>query len=137
MFFLPFLIYAVTVNSFEHNYIGFSTIKDWTLPVSLIAAITLAMLPLSRGPLAVGLVALAGIFNYIYLKPIKMVGEDAKMKEIAAWVKQANIEANPIYYTNKMLNVLMDKNPHELKNCLLYTSPSPRDATLSRMPSSA
>ena len=28
--------------------------------------------------------------------------------------------------------------PHELFNiCLLYTSPSPRDATLSRMPSSA
>ena len=25
----------------------------------------------------------------------------------------------------------------EIKNCLLYTSPSPRDATLSRMPSSA
>ena len=25
----------------------------------------------------------------------------------------------------------------ELKTCLLYTSPSPRDATLSRMPSSA
>ena len=27
--------------------------------------------------------------------------------------------------------------PKELINCLLYTSPSPRDATLSRMPSSA
>ena len=26
---------------------------------------------------------------------------------------------------------------HEFRNCLLYTSPSPRDATLSRMPSSA
>ena len=26
---------------------------------------------------------------------------------------------------------------HELECCLLYTSPSPRDATLSRMPSSA
>ena len=26
---------------------------------------------------------------------------------------------------------------HNLKSCLLYTSPSPRDATLSRMPSSA
>ena len=26
---------------------------------------------------------------------------------------------------------------HLSKNCLLYTSPSPRDATLSRMPSSA
>ena len=27
--------------------------------------------------------------------------------------------------------------PDEVKSCLLYTSPSPRDATLSRMPSSA
>ena len=27
--------------------------------------------------------------------------------------------------------------PEEVKDCLLYTSPSPRDATLSRMPSSA
>ena len=31
----------------------------------------------------------------------------------------------------------MDKLADLLKNCLLYTSPSPRDATLSRMPSSA
>ena len=31
-----------------------------------------------------------------------------------------------------------EKGRHELANaCLLYTSPSPRDATLSRMPSSA
>ena len=31
-----------------------------------------------------------------------------------------------------------NRNSHdEYKACLLYTSPSPRDATLSRMPSSA
>ena len=30
-----------------------------------------------------------------------------------------------------------DKTPGSSNNCLLYTSPSPRDATLSRMPSSA
>ena len=29
------------------------------------------------------------------------------------------------------------RNQHLIRNCLLYTSPSPRDATLSRMPSSA
>ena len=29
------------------------------------------------------------------------------------------------------------KNPFQKWSCLLYTSPSPRDATLSRMPSSA
>ena len=36
---------------------------------------------------------------------------------------------------------LLDVNPAQLQHyrntCLLYTSPSPRDATLSRMPSSA
>ena len=31
----------------------------------------------------------------------------------------------------------MMKDTHGYKSCLLYTSPSPRDATLSRMPSSA
>ena len=30
-----------------------------------------------------------------------------------------------------------DSNKTQIKICLLYTSPSPRDATLSRMPSSA
>ena len=30
-----------------------------------------------------------------------------------------------------------DKNTIQVRSCLLYTSPSPRDATLSRMPSSA
>ena len=30
-----------------------------------------------------------------------------------------------------------DKEESEVSDCLLYTSPSPRDATLSRMPSSA
>ena len=49
-----------------------------------------------------------------------------------------------------MLNIMFDKGflkrkkdgksflfSPKVKNCLLYTSPSPRDATLSRMPSSA
>ena len=41
---------------------------------------------------------------------------------------------------NTIKSMLMhpkDKVDPSLKNCLLYTSPSPRDATLSRMPSSA
>ena len=32
---------------------------------------------------------------------------------------------------------LTDQSWHLVKNCLLYTSPSPRDGLLSRMPSSA
>ena len=37
----------------------------------------------------------------------------------------------------KSVNVLSDQNIREGINCLLYTSPSPRDAESSRMPSSA
>ena len=46
-----------------------------------------------------------------------------------------------LFDRNKNLNLKgIDMCPEELvlaKTCLLYTSPSPRDATLSRMPSSA
>ena len=37
----------------------------------------------------------------------------------------------------ELLNPLDFENPQDADGCLLYTSPSPRDATLSRMPSSA
>ena len=36
-----------------------------------------------------------------------------------------------------MLDPSVPESGLEYKDCLLYTSPSPRDATLSRMPSSA
>ena len=47
----------------------------------------------------------------------------------------SNFKQNP-----KNANALANSNPFDFMNnnsCLLYTSPSPRDATLSRMPSSA
>ena len=38
---------------------------------------------------------------------------------------------------NKYADIPSPKKPSWLKVCLLYTSPSPRDSNLSRMPSSA
>ena len=35
------------------------------------------------------------------------------------------------------LDAMLDHMNDDYRGCLLYTSPSPRDATLSRMPSSA
>ena len=40
-------------------------------------------------------------------------------------------------YTSVCQKDIYTVNPFIIKPCLLYTSPSPRDATLSRMPSSA
>ena len=37
----------------------------------------------------------------------------------------------------KQINIISDSLKKELKDCLLYTSPSPRDDVISRMPSSA
>ena len=42
----------------------------------------------------------------------------------------------PVYGVEEQPKQKID-NADEFRNCLLYTSPSPRDATLSRMPSSA
>ena len=40
-------------------------------------------------------------------------------------------------FNQLMLSTVQSKDYQKLKNCLLYTSPSPRDGLLSRMPSSA
>ena len=64
---------------------------------------------------------------------------------IGAWVVKGlrDIGARPIVYdmsgNRRRLDLIMEraKDVDWIKGCLLYTSPSPRDATLSRMPSSA
>ena len=47
------------------------------------------------------------------------------------------LESSMPYSTNFELNFLIEALKTRIHICLLYTSPSPRDATLSRMPSSA
>ena len=41
------------------------------------------------------------------------------------------------YVGEELLSILDNHERANISFCLLYTSPSPRDATLSRMPSSA
>ena len=55
----------------------------------------------------------------------------------------AELELRLDVYNGNMYDVVVDENAKleaeltELKDCLLYTSPSPRDRTRARMPSSA
>ena len=49
-----------------------------------------------------------------------------------------NIKENVMNTFNKLAEIVENTlNDEEVKNCLLYTSPSPRDKSSSRMPSSA
>ena len=65
-----------------------------------------------------------GLYYYgaRYYDPMvsQFIGVDPLAEQFAQWTPFHYVHNNPLKYT-----------------CLLYTSPSPRDATLSRMPSSA
>ena len=56
--------------------------------------------------------------------------------EIAIQLAESKPEVDPRYVNFVDLHQWVLALP-EFSDCLLYTSPSPRDATLSRMPSSA
>ena len=47
------------------------------------------------------------------------------------------IQSDADYATAGEFGKMLKKKASQVTTCLLYTSPSPRDATLSRMPSSA
>ena len=59
-------------------------------------------------------------------------------EEIFALVSVDENDGDPILLLmNPVVMKVMRNHVGQYVNCLLYTSPSPRDATLSRMPSSA
>ena len=62
-------------------------------------------------------------------EPALLLMEEAHFYKVIYPKKQVKVE--------KIENTSPDELPSSVNGCLLYTSPSPRDATLSRMPSSA
>ena len=68
--------------------------------------------------------------------------ENSAVFEKSIWITEKNetrgiTEPNLILSNNYLEIMVYNENNTSKHICLLYTSPSPRDATLSRMPSSA
>ena len=72
-----------------------------------------------------------------YIISLEMAGIIERLKE-GSWVfsriRRGNEAVSALVATTL---ATLPQNDPVLQSCLLYTSPSPRDATLSRMPSSA
>ena len=105
---------------------------------------------LRQGRLAGKRQYLSSKYNYTYVQ-FSLTAEAAKLyfsiiesKQLVDNAKQKYNNAKIIYdlYSERYKTGIIKSNFFQqsemiLNNCLLYTSPSPRDATLSRMPSSA
>ena len=57
------------------------------------------------------------------------------------WTGLENLDSPSLSYDNRNISIVIseggDREDYFIYTCLLYTSPSPRDGLLSRMPSSA
>ena len=64
---------------------------------------------------------------------------DKDTKIISSFSFRFDMRAKTVKFLDNMIQICKENNWvfQTYNNCLLYTSPSPRDATLSRMPSSA
>ena len=84
----------------------------------------------SSGPFQIELIKYVGTNDYVKLIDIS----ESLVKEYG---KAAKLTPNTIQTYFNREGTLPFIARHQNQICLLYTSPSPRDATLSRMPSSA
>ena len=76
--------------------------------------------------------------EYFYIKEVKVFSERNGILAPSDYVKVEIGEAINIFKADiKKYHQEIEQAYPELKDCLLYTSPSPRDRTRSRMPSSA
>ena len=75
-----------------------------------------------------------GLFNDVQIKYDKEAGNEVS---ITIMVLESNIVGDIKYVGNKKIKDSKFNEELDLNTCLLYTSPSPRDGLLSRMPSSA
>ena len=67
--------------------------------------------------------------------PLRRITEQ-QARELQSLLRQQGIDATS-YVAMRYWHPFTESAVADIKACLLYTSPSPRDATLSRMPSSA
>ena len=69
---------------------------------------------------------------------MKLVEQEYDDKQVTKWI--VGLGSDSIQQKAKAASKLLEFGPavyDQLSNCLLYTSPSPRDRQKSRMPSSA
>ena len=90
---------------------------------------------LSNGTLALDLALYAlniGVGDEVVVTPRSFVASASAIHNAGATPVFADVDLTSQNITAKSIEQVLSPN-----TCLLYTSPSPRDATLSRMPSSA
>ena len=79
------------------------------------------------------------IAKNVVIEPFTSIDGDVEIGE-GTWIG-SNVSIMDGARIGKNCNIypgaVISANPQDLKYCLLYTSPSPRDRTRSRMPSSA
>ena len=123
-----------------------TAIKNLTVAGSSLAVLPLACSFKKSEDKKLG-VALVGLGNYAtrQLGPALLQTQFCKLQGIITgtpeketkWQKEYNISPKHTYNYENFDSIKDDPTIDIVYICLLYTSPSPRDATLSRMPSSA
>ena len=84
-----------------------------------------------------GLRILQEVKQQVKVPVLTDIHTEDQVEEVASVVDVLQTPAFLCRQTDFITSVAKSGKPVNIKNCLLYTSPSPRDRSLSRMPSSA
>ena len=131
---------ALIAGRLKHNGFKSRSWTSWQLPIltdgphssSRISSVGIKELNkyVNSGGIPI-ITGFQGVNKDLRITTIGRSGSDATAIMLAKFIKADEC----IIYTD--VDGVYTTDPRQYKNCLLYTSPSPRDRSLSRMPSSA
>ena len=80
-----------------------------------------------------------GAFNVNNMEQIQAIMQAASESRspVVIQASRGALKYSKLIYLRNLIQAAVEDNPDIPLSCLLYTSPSPRDGLLSRMPSSA
>lgn len=113
---LPFIIAVFVFMRYKHNNLILTKEVDLLPVITILVAVVIVFLPLSRKVLITFLLICSIAFTLLTVRPIRRSSEDDIVLRVVSWVKENEFESGPMLVDHTMFFFYFERVRHEFPN---------------------